>query len=139
MDIKSLDIALKELVGIRIYFENNRIELLEGQESVLEQTINLIHNIGKLQSKALRPVQIIILGHTDSSGNEKQNQRLSRDRAEKIFSHLILQGISPAFLSVLGVGTKIPIAKESRTEGKQLNRAVTFKPFFLDLAKGRSQ
>ncbi len=139
MDIKSLDIALKELVGIRIYFENNSIEFFEGQESVLEQTINLIHNIGKLQSKALRPVQIIILGHTDSSGNEKQNQKLSRDRAEKIFSHLILQGISPAFLSVLGVGTKIPIAKESRTEGKQLNRAVTFKPFFLDLAKGRSQ
>jgi outer membrane protein OmpA-like peptidoglycan-associated protein len=138
-DVKSLDIALKELIGIQIYFENNSIKLLKNQEAVLDQIIKVIHNIRRLQSKALRPVHIMILGHTDSSGNEKVNQRLSRDRAEKIFSHLIVHGINPAFLSVSGVGTKIPIAEENRTEDKQLNRVVTFKPFFLDLTKGSSQ
>jgi OOP family OmpA-OmpF porin len=132
-----LNIALKELMSIRIYFENNSTALVENQEHILAQLHTLINRIRKLQSRVERSVQIIILGHTDSSGNEKLNQRLSRDRAEKIFNRLIVQGINPAFLSISGIGTKILLKEENNTEDKQFNRAVTFKIFYGHSKEGR--
>lgn len=137
IDMVDLNIALKELMSIRIYFENNSTALVENQEHILEQLHKLINRIHKLQSRVERSVQIIILGHTDSSGNEKLNQRLSRDRAEKIFNSLIIQGINPAFLSISGIGTKILLKEENNTEDKQFNRAVTFKIFYEHSKEGR--
>ena len=128
--MEELETAIKELMAIRVYFKNNSTSLVKGQENVLDQIYQTIQNIYKLQSKFKSPVQIIILGRTDSSGNEKLNQRLSRDRAEKIFSHLIIQGINPAFLTISGIGTKIPLKEESDIEDRQFNRAVTFKTFY---------
>ncbi len=136
IDMEELDIVLKELMAIRVYFENNSTSLVKDQEKVLDQIYKIIQDIHKLQSKLKNPVQIIILGHTDSFGNEKLNQRLSRDRAEKIFSHLIIQGINPAFLTTSGIGTKIPLKEESGIEDRQFNRAVTFKIFYIHSIKG---
>ncbi len=136
IEMEELDIALKELMAIRVYFENNSTALVKDQEKVLDQIYKIIQDVHKLQPKLKNPVQIIILGHTDSFGNEKLNQRLSRDRAEKIFSHLIIQGINPAFLTTSGIGTKIPLKEESGIEDRQFNRAVTFKIFYIHSIKG---
>ncbi len=136
IDMEKLDIAIKQLVVIRVYFENNSTSLLKDQELVLDQIFLTIQTIHKLQSKLKRPAQIIILGHTDSSGNEKVNQRLSRDRAEKILNHLIIKGINPAFLTISGIGTKIPLKEEVRIEDRQFNRAVTFRIFHIHPTKG---
>ncbi len=130
IDMAQLDIALKELTAIRIYFKKNSTVLVENQEHILDILYKSINRIRKLQSRVERSVQIIILGHTDSSGNEKLNLRLSRGRAEKIFSILIVQGIKPAFFSISGIGTKSPLKKESHTEDRQFNRAVSFKIFY---------
>jgi len=136
IDMEALDIAINKLITIRVYFENNSTSLAKEQKPVLDQIFQTIQTIHKLQFKFKRPVQIIILGHTDSSGNEKVNQRLSRDRAEKILNHLIIQGINPAFFTISGIGTKIPLKEESGIEDRQFNRAVTFKTFYIHSTKG---
>jgi outer membrane protein OmpA-like peptidoglycan-associated protein len=132
-----LDRALKELMSIRIYFENNSTVLVENQEPVLDKLYGTIGQILSLQSRAESPVQIIIQGHTDSSGNEKLNRKLSRNRAEKIFNSLIFQGINPAFLSISGIGTKILLKEENSAQDRQFNRAVTFKTFYGHSKEGR--
>ncbi|MCD4719135.1 MAG: OmpA family protein [Desulfobacula sp.] len=136
IDKKKLDIILKKLRAIKIYFESNSTKFIKGQENVLAQAFKTIQNIQTLQSKLKNPIQIAILGHTDSSGTEKVNQRLSRNRAEKIFNYLIVKGINPVFLTISGVGTKNPLIKETSMNDRQYNRAITFKTFYNPSTQG---
>ena len=118
MDREKLDAALKEIGEIKLYFENNSTRFIKAQEDIFNKLLETVQNIQELQVKAKIHVQIMILGHTDSSGTEKRNQRLSRDRAELVFNHLIVHGINPYFLTISGIGTKIPLKEEVfKTDG----------------------
>ncbi len=136
IDKEKLNTALKELTDIKLYFENNSTQFIKGQENVLIKLLEDVQFIQILQARAKTPVQIMILGHTDSSGTEKWNQRLSRDRAETVFNHLIVHGINPYFLTISGVGTKIPLIDETGPGERQSNRAVSFKGFYPFGEKG---
>lgn len=121
---------------LKIYFQNNSTRFIDGQEDTFSLIIDTIQQIEKIQSKLKNPFQITILGHTDSSGTEKLNLKLSRNRAEKILNHLIVSGINPAFLNISGIGPNIPLIKENDDKDRQLNRAVSFKIFYIDSTKG---
>ncbi len=92
--------------------------------------LNKINLIQTLQEKTLSPVQIVIFGHTDSSGSEKSNLKLSRNRAEAIFNYLLVNGINPAFITISGIGTQLPLSSEESIDDRQFNRAISFKTFY---------
>lgn len=125
-DRLALDRSLAELNRIRFFFENNRTELVPGQEPVLETALETVRSIQAGQSLLQVPVQIRIRGHTDSSGNEKRNLKLSLERARTLFDLLVANGIRADLLSVSGVGNTLPLAAESDREGREINRAVSF-------------
>jgi outer membrane protein OmpA-like peptidoglycan-associated protein len=135
-DRKKLNTALLELMAIKIYYKNNSIKFIEEQEKILTRVFEMIQNIQTLQYKLETPVQIVIMGHADSSGSERVNLKLSQNRAEKLLNHLIIKGINPAFLTISGVGTKIPLAKEINMTDRRYNRAVTFRTFLATQKKG---
>lgn len=63
-------------------------------------------------------------GHTDSTGSDSMNQRLSEQRAESVRTYLQTQGVSPLNLSAKGFGKTSPIADNSSAKGRQQNRRV---------------
>lgn len=63
-------------------------------------------------------------GHTDSTGSEALNQRLSEQRAESVRAYLESQGIAAANLTARGFGKSTPIADNSTAKGRQANRRV---------------
>ena len=63
-------------------------------------------------------------GHTDSTGSEELNNRLSLRRAEAVRDYLISQGIPPERISAIGMGPRMPVADNSTREGRQKNRRV---------------
>mgnify|MGYP003633591526 CR=1 FL=1 len=65
-----------------------------------------------------------IVGHTDSTGSNDLNMRLSRDRAQSVASYLVNQGISGARISATGAGPSQPIASNSSEQGRAQNRRV---------------
>jgi OOP family OmpA-OmpF porin len=136
IDKNKLDSAIEELTAIKIYFDNNSTKFSTGQEKVLDQVFTTIQTIQALQFRLKSPVQIIIIGHTDSSGNERVNRRMSRNRAEKMLNHLIAKGINPGFFTTSGIGNKILLTKEIDTNDRQYNRAVTFKIFYNPSTQG---
>jgi outer membrane protein OmpA-like peptidoglycan-associated protein len=136
IDKQQLDLALKKLTEIKIYFENGSTNFSKGQENVLAQVYLIMQEIQKIQTILQSPVQIVILGHTDSSGSEKVNQMLSRNRAEKMLHYLIIKGINPSLFATSGIGTKILLTKELNTADRQYNRAITFKIFYNSSIKG---
>ncbi len=67
---------------------------------------------------------ILIAGHTDSSGAEDMNQRLSEQRAQSVKNTLVSQGVDGMRMNTIGFGESKPIADNNTEAGKQLNRRV---------------
>ncbi|MCE5311308.1 MAG: OmpA family protein, partial [Acidobacteriales bacterium] len=65
-----------------------------------------------------------IEGHTDSTGSDELNQRLSEQRASTVRSYLIDQGLSPDSITSRGFGKTMPVADNSTATGRQQNRRV---------------
>ena len=65
-----------------------------------------------------------INGHTDSDGDPSYNQRLSERRALNVGEYLIHQGNDRNRFYVTGYGESRPIASNSDSFGKSLNRRV---------------
>jgi outer membrane protein OmpA-like peptidoglycan-associated protein len=67
---------------------------------------------------------VMISGYTDNVGNPAGNLRLSQQRAETVKGDLIHDGISADRLSVQGFGQEDPVADNTTTDGRQMNRRV---------------
>jgi phosphate transport system substrate-binding protein len=65
---------------------------------------------------------ILLIGHTDNTGNEEENVRLSKERANAVAEELRARGINIAGTG--GQGSKNPIASNDTPEGRLLNRRV---------------
>lgn len=67
---------------------------------------------------------VLIEGHTDSSGSADFNLELSRRRAESVADFLIQQGVSPLRVTTRGYGEAFPVASNNTAAGRQQNRRV---------------
>lgn len=68
--------------------------------------------------------RIIVEGHTDSTGSDAHNQRLSENRAAAVADYLIDGGVRASAITVYGFGEARPKASNDTAEGRQLNRRV---------------
>ncbi len=63
-------------------------------------------------------------GHTDSTGSDDFNQKLSEQRASGVRDYLIQQGLQSDNLTSKGFGKTMPVADNSTADGRQKNRRV---------------
>ncbi len=70
---------------------------------------------------------IDVYGHTDSTGSDAFNQRLSEQRAEAVANYLVSRGVSSARIRSQGFGETQPIASNDTDTGRSLNRRVEIK------------
>ncbi len=68
-----------------------------------------------------------VYGHTDSSGSDAYNQRLSEQRAEAVANYMSSRGVSSARIRWQGFGETAPIADNATAEGRSRNRRVEIK------------
>ncbi len=67
---------------------------------------------------------VLIEGHTDSSGPDDYNLLLSQNRAQSVSAFLALQNVLSARFTTRGYGESQPVADNATAEGKQMNRRV---------------
>lgn len=67
-----------------------------------------------------------ITGHTDNTGSEPFNLKLSKARAEAVKGYLVSKGIDPTRITTDGLGSSKPIASNATAEGRNANRRVEF-------------
>jgi OOP family OmpA-OmpF porin len=67
---------------------------------------------------------IIAVGHTDSTGTDGYNQKLSVSRAEAVKAYLVSKGIEKNRVYTEGKGEKQPVADNKTKEGQAKNRRV---------------
>ena len=67
---------------------------------------------------------IEISGHTDNTGSEEINNKLSLERANAVRENLLKGGIDQARIKTRGYGKSKPKADNATEEGRQINRRV---------------
>ena len=68
--------------------------------------------------------EVLIVGHTDSSGADEYNQTLSENRANAAGNYLIRAGVAPSRVKMTGLGETEPVASNETEDGMQQNRRV---------------
>lgn len=69
-------------------------------------------------------LKLAIEGHTDSTGSEDFNMKLSSQRADTVRQYLISQGLSPDSITSQGLGMANPVADNNTADGRKQNRRV---------------
>lgn len=113
---KLLDDALKNRI---IEFESGSSILATSGIQILDE---MVIALNQLQGKNIK-----IIGHTDSSGDNNKNMRLSLQRAEAVKNYLISKNIAAARLSTLGLGAQKPVADNHSADGRKKNRRIEFE------------
>ena len=67
---------------------------------------------------------IMLAGHTDSTGSDQYNMGLSERRAQTVADYLVTQNVSNTRLDVRGFGKNEPVASNDTVAGRALNRRV---------------
>jgi len=67
---------------------------------------------------------VTIVGHTDSTGSNELNQRLSIERANSVRDYIVVRGVSAARVSTAGRGELEPVADNATEAGRARNRRV---------------
>ena len=68
--------------------------------------------------------EIVVMGHTDATGTDEHNQKLSENRALSVSRFLQQNGITASRLTTKGFGEQKPVADNGTSSGRQQNRRV---------------
>jgi OmpA-OmpF porin, OOP family len=99
-----------------VLFETNKAALKSG---ALENLYPLVTFLRENPERTVR-----IEGHTDSTGDETYNLKLSQQRAESVREFLMQNGIEPNRIVARGYGETAPVASNDTAAGRQQNRRV---------------
>lgn len=119
--------------GIKITFDSgllfdvNKYNLKPASRSNLEELAQVL--------KKYEDTNILIEGHTDSSGSDEHNYELSDKRAHAVSGYLGGLGVNPTRFTVVGYGENQPVASNESESGRQQNRRVDIAIYANDKLK----
>lgn len=108
--------------GILITFESGMVFDTESYVLKDETKTNLNKLVETL--KKYDDTNLLIEGHTDNTGEDAYNQKLSENRADAVEDYLITQGIKNSRVTTKGYGETQPLDDNTTNEGRQKNRRV---------------
>jgi outer membrane protein OmpA-like peptidoglycan-associated protein len=109
----------KKVVLNNILFETGKSVLTASSYTELNRLFNIMKNNAQMK--------IEISGHTDKTGSEPLNFKLSEARAKAVVDYLVQQGIDRSRMEFKGYGSLQPISDNSTSQGRTKNRRVEFK------------
>ena len=83
-----------------------------NQDNPNKGSTNSVYGIIALLKKN-PTVNVKLMGYSDKTGNEKENQKLSERRVKKLYNLLVLSGISESRLKIIGQGEDNSIPSNS--------------------------
>lgn len=80
---------------------------------------------------------VLIVGHTDSMGQDGYNQTLSENRSGAAMRYLVQQGVDAGRIQAAGLGESEPVASNDTDDGRQANRRVEVAIFASEEYRAR--
>jgi outer membrane protein OmpA-like peptidoglycan-associated protein len=123
--------------GIKITFDSGILFDIDKSDLRPVSQTNLA-KLAKILNK-YPDTNILIEGHTDSTGSDDHNMTLSKDRAQSVASYLAAVEVTSARFSTTGYGEAQPIVTNDTPEGRQKNRRVDIAVMANDKLKKAAQ
>lgn len=108
--------ALRVGVASDYSFEIDSAELSFDAQTTFDKIANVLKDYDK--------TAIHVVGHTDSTGSEEYNQKLSERRASAVAKYLSGQGVTSLRIVTWGRGESEPVAGNDTRAGRARNRRV---------------
>ncbi len=122
---RELDGATIERVGEGILVTFDSGILFGFDSSILQSAARTnLTDLARVLATDSDDYELLIAGHTDSSGSETYNQSLSERRASAASDYLSTQGITGGQIRVQGLGEMEPVTSNETTAGQAANRRV---------------
>lgn len=136
---KDLEGAEVERVGegIKITFHKGIQFAVNSSELTASSKTNL-QDLAKTLNK-YEDTNILIEGHTDSTGKHDYNMTLSEKRAASVSNYLKTLGVTGVRLTTVGYGPDQPIADNATEAGRKENRRVEVAIFANDKLKKKAE
>ncbi len=97
-------------------FDTDSAAVKPGFRSTLDKLADVVVRYGK--------TTLTVVGHTDSTGSNTYNQKLSEERALSVAQYLEGQRVNGMRLATAGKGETVPVASNATEAGRQANRRV---------------
>jgi len=130
----------QKLSSVQHFFKPYEAEVYKKQNQVIIRLKAMHFPVGKsvimpenygLLSKVQRAIRtfgepdVIIGGHTDSTGSEGLNEHLSQQRADAVRKYFVANGTLPyEKIIAVGYGSMRPIASNATEKGRAMNRRI---------------
>jgi outer membrane protein OmpA-like peptidoglycan-associated protein len=137
LGISRINVLPEITVRFNIYYEHDKSRLTRQARATIDTLLLPVFD--------LFPNAIIEIGsHTDNTGSDSYNDKLSQRRSESVVNYLISKGVMADRLVARGYGESQPIAPNTNPdgsdnpEGRQLNRRTEMRivgeisTFYLD-------
>jgi len=114
--IERIGEGIKITFNAGLFFDVDKYELRPQSKENLSRLASILNKYPD--------TNIIIEGHTDSTGSREYNLLLSERRARAVAVYLAQLGVSSSRFSIMGYGPDQPVASNDTAEGRQQNRRV---------------
>jgi Mg-chelatase subunit ChlD len=111
--------SLGEKIELNVLFDKEKYNIKKEYEDEINSFVKFLKDYSN--------VTVEIAGHTDSNGEEKDNIKLSQNRAVEIKKYLVSKGIDSKRISTVGYGESAPKYPNDSEENKTLNRRIEAK------------
>ena len=100
-----------------VYFDTNKYDINTKSQGTLDKLTNVLNEY--------TDTNVSIVGHTDSSGSDALNMKLSKNRAFAVTNYFIeIKGLNSSRFSTSWYGESSPVSDNSTAEGRTKNRRV---------------
>lgn len=112
-------------IKARLDKATNEITFARRSDKLTAKSLPILDEIANIL-KDQPSFKLTIYGHTDNTGTDENNEKLSELRALSCRGYLISKGIDGSRISTVGYGASRPRADNNTTVGRDLNRRVEF-------------
>jgi outer membrane protein OmpA-like peptidoglycan-associated protein len=113
---QTADNQLHVVIPNELSFDTGRANVKRNLAQVLDKVAEGL--------KSATAASVRVVGHTDNTGSEEGNERLSVSRADSVRNHLVGRGVSTTAITTDGRGSREPLADNGTLAGRAQNRRV---------------
>ncbi len=130
---RKLALAMKSLEEIAKIKEEQRglvitldgaVLFASGKSALLPIAQTKLDRVAEVLQQQSEDKRMVVEGHTDSTGADDKNMKLSQERADSVRSYLVSRGVKSDRITAVGKGESTPIADNKSPEGRANNRRV---------------
>jgi outer membrane protein OmpA-like peptidoglycan-associated protein len=114
-----------------LYFDSGKTNINVSSKNVLSKVVSVLKTYPK--------INLIVETHTDSSGDDEINMKMTTERVNSIKTYLIESGIEQSRLKVKAFGESQPRFQNNSEENRKKNRRVEFGFYASDELKAEAK